>query len=830
MARARAQGAPEPKRRSRFGCWPCKARKIKCGEEKPACTNCERQGEQCDYSIKLNWEIKGPKKSHGSSAGWSITGPRAVAPEISASRSYQGSPNTTLRPRPSDSPRRPASSGQLSSSRSLAMTPGTPGLSSPAIAPKKCSSDQSSYIQRLSDGSSSGIYSASSHAANIKTTDDHHRYDSTSACVTDVASYPSIGRSQVSESQEERSGKRVKVESTSSDTSGDDFKMPFNARSGSPSHGSSSFPQSFTSTPTLPSFTTTPTLPSLLPMPPTSSVDQPARPVYGASSEDHRTPEDSRKLSIKSLILKSEEVDPDEDDETMIPTLGFDQGRHDLDLPRNDDAQALTAYSPSSTLRQLDSDRFPSPSYAGSTNGFGFGLQAKDSRIDTQGYYAGPVPIRIPPSLQPLPDLLRENPMNLLYFHHFLNHTARILVPHDCPDNPFRSILPQLAVRNVNLLNLLLAYSASHRARFLKYEEPINRIANWVCEVFSTLRTALNSPSDPISDSTLATAIMLASLEIISPNAFEVAVPWHQHLTIAREMIIARGGYQTLSREDKVSYFLSRWFTYLDVLGSLSGSTYDRPLRGVSESLGAATATADSPAADSAADADLEIDCFLGFTTFCIRILARVADLAKQCDDLRVLPNGDVDTDWRAPSHIAEEAGRLQRKLEAPRPLVYRGCSHQPSSWSSSSSSTSPATATATAKPSGHRRRNSNLADYSEMVATNEAFHHAGLIHLHRRVLNKSSSSTEVQAAVRGVIEALSRISDGGTAEACMIFPMFSAGCEASDQRQQDAILQRMWSVEDLGMAQGRKARLLMQKVWETGKPWETLVTGEFFG
>lgn len=32
--------------------------------------------------------------------------------------------------------------------------------------------------------------------------------------------------------------------------------------------------------------------------------------------------------------------------------------------------------------------------------------------------------------------------MNLLYFHHFIDHTARILVPHDCEKNPFRTILP----------------------------------------------------------------------------------------------------------------------------------------------------------------------------------------------------------------------------------------------------------------------------------------------------------------------------------------------------------------------------------------------------
>ena len=27
-----------------------------------------------------------------------------------------------------------------------------------------------------------------------------------------------------------------------------------------------------------------------------------------------------------------------------------------------------------------------------------------------------------------------------------------------------------------------------------------------------------------------------------------------------------------------------------------------------------------------------------------------------------------------------------------------------------------------------------------------------------------------------------------------------------------------------------QKAQTLLQKVWETGKPWESLVSGEFFG
>ena len=52
-----------------------------------------------------------------------------------------------------------------------------------------------------------------------------------------------------------------------------------------------------------------------------------------------------------------------------------------------------------------------------------------------------PIDMEIPRAYLPLPDLLSAKPMNLLYFHHFINNTARILVAHDCDSNPFRTLL-----------------------------------------------------------------------------------------------------------------------------------------------------------------------------------------------------------------------------------------------------------------------------------------------------------------------------------------------------------------------------------------------------
>ena len=49
----------------------------------------------------------------------------------------------------------------------------------------------------------------------------------------------------------------------------------------------------------------------------------------------------------------------------------------------------------------------------------------------------------IPRKLDPLPQWLFRGD-NMKYFHHYLKFTARLLVPHDCSENPFKHILPQI--------------------------------------------------------------------------------------------------------------------------------------------------------------------------------------------------------------------------------------------------------------------------------------------------------------------------------------------------------------------------------------------------
>jgi hypothetical protein len=180
------------------------------------------------------------------------------------------------------------------------------------------------------------------------------------------------------------------------------------------------------------------------PLTPNSPIDNDdASPMDGSKQGDPvYIPSDPRRLSVQSLINGPQAPHNNSGigcgreypiADSKYTTYGYDLGFPDYDSPRNNDHAAIAVFSPPSVTLNFE----PYISF-GSVKPRG-----KITVFDTGGYYVKPVPIRIPRSLEPFPPLLQENPMNLLYFHHFVNCTARILVPHDCERNPFRYVLPQ---------------------------------------------------------------------------------------------------------------------------------------------------------------------------------------------------------------------------------------------------------------------------------------------------------------------------------------------------------------------------------------------------
>ena len=249
---------------------------------------------------------------------------------------------------------------------------------------------------------------------------------------------------------------------------------------------------------------------------------------------------------------------------------------------------------------------------------------------------------------------------------------------------------------------------------------------------------------------------------------------------------------KTASRGDKVASFLWSWFSYLDLIGSLSGGK------------SSAVWVLDDDFED---ENDYAIDCILGFTSKCNRLLAKIAELARVCDVERATKDEADLSEWKPSEDTSVRAEKLVVDLTESLSRPARPCTHLQSS----------------GEAAYHW-------DSLEMSATNEAFHYAGLVHLHRRILGKNSHHSDVQSAVSEIFGALYKVRKGSSAEACLLFPMFTAGCDCYDDKQRAIILERITSIERTGMTQIHQARKLMERAWETGKPWETLAAGEFFG
>lgn len=315
---------------------------------------------------------------------------------------------------------------------------------------------------------------------------------------------------------------------------------------------------------------------------------------------------------------------------------------------------------------------------------------------------------------------------------------------------------------------------------------------------------------------------MLASLEIISPNTFAVPIPWQSHLQVARQLIISKGGLHHIAVQkadgarDKAIFFLSRWFAYLDVLGSLSGSNQVQPLWGAYLEDGGGLWLVNR------SDEEIyQIDCFFGFSGRCIALLAAVAELAVSCETGRMDPTTrQPRPEWQPDEPTRKRAEELRLRLEASSKCVYRGCMH-----------------TSTILPSASTPLPDQDRDIAEIYSTNSMFHYAALIHLSRRVLNLPHTSPDIQHNISRTIEALSEIRKGSTAESCLLFPIFTAGCEAERGEDRAVFMERLVGVEGWGMAHVGAARRLMERVWavrdegvEGWVDWVGWAGGEFFG
>ncbi|KAK8027141.1 hypothetical protein PG991_004197 [Apiospora marii] len=360
MPRPKKPGAPEPKRRSRNGCWPCKNRKIKCGEEHPSCLNCQRAGEHCDYSIRLNWDGRRGKRPEpegvdtGAAAAPSSSSSSIPAKGFKLVHQFPATASTSGRKiEPLGGPVPP-----------LPPPPPPP----PGTVKGKVTSSPAGEASAATPQSSPG-------------------------------------------DQRPSSSKRIKLDSKAAAEAGADQGPPLF----SPSSVRDAVPPTFRwALPVVPSGASpdTPTTAS------TYSDDDASQ--TPRSDRLSATSPDIRRMSVHSLLSGPPGLQGSQDDYASPSSLhssnthtsqssqsryyGIDRALPDLDLGKNDDGNAISSGESPFSQR----DRMETPFGDFDTDQlfsaeFGFGVDMDDATEKTGGYYDKPVSIYIPPHLEPLP-------------------------------------------------------------------------------------------------------------------------------------------------------------------------------------------------------------------------------------------------------------------------------------------------------------------------------------------------------------------------------------------------------------------------------------------
>lgn len=446
--------------------------------------------------------------------------------------------------------------------------------------------------------------------------------------------------------------------------------------------------------------------------------------------------------------------------------------------------------------------------------------------------------LSVPPQFTPLPELLLKVPYYRNLMHFWVNVAAENLVPaplHIYQDNPFKVILPQMAMHYPSVLTTILAFSASSRAALTDTEaankEVIDKLLARSC---TELLRLLKDKNESTSDGTLATVLLLLCYEYLNASNTEK----HRAHTIgARQIIMARGSASlpqsqespdldkspqsntsSQSNESNIAFFLMRWFVYVDILGALLATAEsDKYLTSYSANnsytpLDSVATLGGLDDSSAATDPRADIDYLLGFD---VRFLPQFIDtvhlirttdiyLAEPGASPATLPISIITKALEVKERLSRtyEKGEMRRQANLDRLIddrLNRG------------------------RFLPRRNLNSLLQQDSILRCTNKIFCDMGVLNLYRRVLRLPRDCELVQDVANGIADILEHnIELQSSAEACTIFCLFCAGCETLDEKRRELFRQRFTKLIEMGNINAKKSFGIMMRCWQTGEDWIT--------
>lgn len=455
----------------------------------------------------------------------------------------------------------------------------------------------------------------------------------------------------------------------------------------------------------------------------------------------------------------------------------------------------------------------------------------------------------IPPSLTPLPELLLQVPYYRHLLHFFINVGSAHLVPVPAylyHENPFKVLLPQMAMEYPAVLTTLLAFSAKVKSSIIgKQDAPQTIVDQLLKRSCTELIKLLKNKDSSTSDATLATVMLLACYELFASIDLE---KHRTHAVGARQIINARASLLSIQRsstitadtpsstlsssttdqtftvsEGNVNFFLIRWFAYLDVIGALSATKSQKLYLTNLDEQGnyeLANFICSINASEDPSEPKRDIDHIMGFDVRFLPYFSEITHLIrKRCyfveeegNDPSILP---IDLIARA-LELRDNMVELYEMGEERRQVIVDEMIDK------------------TARRRAQRRklfvengspRSTKLTSLIEqnkiLRATNKLFLDMGLINLYRRVLRIPRTSSIIQNLAVGIAKNMEEnIVSQSPAEICTVFCSFSAACEILDPFYQQFFFDRFSKLSDMGHANAKKGLVIMQRCWRTGETW----------
>lgn len=459
------------------------------------------------------------------------------------------------------------------------------------------------------------------------------------------------------------------------------------------------------------------------------------------------------------------------------------------------------------------------------------------------------------PSL--LPSILTSSHYNMVFFEFYLQETSHMLIPTSPKTylkNPFKLLLPQMAMQNETLLYLLLAFGATHKGNFLNepstlllpspsknhissanlktinlieidneyLEEPCYYLDDiWsskkppaiaddlLATTLKNLSMSLDNIVQRTRDETLATILMLSMFDIFFSDNRRV---WRKHLFGARTLInekikmldVTSFRVDLFYNEMDPTFFLNRWFTYVDIVSSLSSINQNSmdfhfdTFRHLSYEV-QKYETDEDFLYNKRYHLD-DIEYCTGLDPKILYYLGKISTLVNQ-------------------SYIDQEVEMKARKLdqeliqylyvsECERDKIHRQYYQT--------------------NDNANYNNNTTIAEkyqtYELLRATNVIYGLTGSLQLKRRVFGYSSNHYEVEKLIQEITNLLIRyIPPKSSSAACIIFCLFCCGCDLFDNtclHLRDVYMERVVTLANSGVKSAYMAKTIMQQCWKLHKNW----------